>query len=505
MEELDEIIRILSKNKLKQIDSVVNYRDNETLEAKLYDLISNKHFESEEELAKIIFPDSSRKVQYLNRLKKKLQEKLYNSLFFIDFNRSNFSNIQRAYYTCHKNYALVKILIGRQSRKAAISLAQKTLAYSIKFEFTDLTVNLARILRLHFGTIAGDFKKSEKYNSLIRKYQKLLKAELIAEERYTSLASNYVKSRSSKYEIEEVAEKYETELRSLLEENESYNLILYSYYLFALRYQVVNDFENTLNVCREATRKLQKKHELVTKGALFVFNFYMLVCLKQFKKFQEGEKIAKACLNYTTIGTSNWFATLDNYFLLSLHSKQYQKAEEILLMVINHSQFLKLREQRKEIWTVNKAYIHFLRNIGKIKGTSRAKFRFGKFINEVPIFTKDKRGINISIIIIQILLHLEKKNFPHVIDKVDALNMYCRRYLKKDDTYRSNCFIKMLIQLPNANFNKIAAQRKAKKYFDKLLEVPIEKAKQSSEIEIIPYEDLWEFTLELLNKKSYKK
>ena len=58
-------------------------------------------------------------------------------------------------------------------------------------------------------------------------------------------------------------------------------------------------------------------------------------------------------------------------------------------------------------------------------------------------------------------------------------------------------------QIPNANFHKVAVQRKAQKYYDKLMANPLEIAKQTYEIEIIPYEDLWEFALDSLGHKLH--
>ena len=63
----------------------------------------------------------------------------------------------------------------------------------------------------------------------------------------------------------------------------------------------------------------------------------------------------------------------------------------------------------------------------------------------------------------------------------------------------------MLLQIPNANFHRTGVKRKAKRYYDTLLETPLEIVNQADEIEIIPYEDLWEFILESLDVKFYKK
>ncbi len=90
-----------------------------------------------------------------------------------------------------------------------------------------------------------------------------------------------------------------------------------------------------------------------------------------------------------------------------------------------------------------------------------------------------------------------------VIDRVESLNLYCYRYLRKDDTYRSNCFIKMLLQLPKANFHREAVVRKTEKLYNKLIENPSNLSMQASEIEIMPYEMLWEYVLDSLDNKIH--
>ena len=98
-----------------------------------------------------------------------------------------------------------------------------------------------------------------------------------------------------------------------------------------------------------------------------------------------------------------------------------------------------------------------------------------------------------------------EKDYDSIIDKMDALSSYAHRHLRRDESYRSNCFIKMLLQLDKGHFNRIAVQRKAEPYYQKLLAVPLSKAKQDFELEIIPYETLWEFALESLSPSNTTK
>ena len=123
----------------------------------------------------------------------------------------------------------------------------------------------------------------------------------------------------------------------------------------------------------------------------------------------------------------------------------------------------------------------------------------------MPVHSKDKRRRNIPILIIHVLFLLQQKKYEKVIDRVESLNLYCYRYLRKDDTYRSNCFIKMLLQLPKANFHREAVIRKTKKYHKMLVNNPSNLRMQSSEVEIMPYEMLWEYVLDSLDNNIRKK
>ena len=159
-----------------------------------------------------------------------------------------------------------------------------------------------------------------------------------------------------------------------------------------------------------------------------------------------------------------------------------------------------------EHWKVYEALISYLIAIKKIKQEYKideGNFRLFKFLNDVPTYSKDKQGINITILIIQILFLLQNGKYGEIIDRTESLKTYVHRYLRRDHTFRSNCFIKMLLCLPAASFHKAGVIRKAKKYVDLLKSVPIENANQSPEVEIIEYETLWEFVLESLDNKFH--
>ena len=104
--------------------------------------------------------------------------------------------------------------------------------------------------------------------------------------------------------------------------------------------------------------------------------------------------------------------------------------------------------------------------------------------------------MNINILILQIIFLVMNKKYSTIIDRIDALKRYTTRYLKKNDTFRSNCFIKMLVLLPEAHFHPIRMEARTKELFKKLQTVPPD---VTGDVEVVPYETLWECVLELLD------
>jgi hypothetical protein len=153
------------------------------------------------------------------------------------------------------------------------------------------------------------------------------------------------------------------------------------------------------------------------------------------------------------------------------------------------------------MWKIYEAYTHFLTRIRRADRLPAPKFKMARFLNEIPVFSKDRRGMNIPVLIVQILSDIVEKRYDSILDRVEAIEKYTARYLKKDEHFRSNCFLKMLVQIPEAAFHREGAARKAERYRTQLRQMPMEIANQSHEIEIIPYEDLWEMILDSLPKQ----
>ncbi|MEL6864567.1 MAG: hypothetical protein AAFP19_09115 [Bacteroidota bacterium] len=507
MQTLRELVQIITKNKVQQIEVIGNSDHTDSMVHQFYEALVEGRFTSDEEAADFFYQDRVNDRNYEN-LKYKLRRRLLNTLFFIDIKQPSYNDQQRAYYNCYKDWAAAKILLGKEARNAGIKLCQSILQKAIRYEFTELIIPISQMLRLHYGTRVGNYKKFVHYDELFKKYEKVWQAEQLSEELYTRLIIEYVNNKASKTDTFNKAAEYFATLQGHMEQSDSYKLHLYGHYINIIGSMSTNDYARTISVCEAAIQFFESK-AYQSKKPIQIFQHQLLVCYTQLRQYEKGKAVAEKSLLHLDNGSFNWFKHQELVLLLSMHTEQYQQAYTILAEVKKHKRFRFIATNIIELWKIYEAYMHYLIAIEEVSANDSAitarKFKLGKFLNEVPTFSKDKRGMNIPILIIQSLFLIVHKKYNQAIDRIEAVEKYCNRYLKKNHNYRSNCFIKMLLQIPISGFHKAAVIRRADKYLKMLESTPLEVANQPHEIEIIPYEQLWAFALNSLEYKRYQK
>ena len=506
MEALKELTMIVTRNKIKKIDIIGEQDETQTRIHELYELVKGGQVESDEDAASMLFPEDCNGISY-RKLKSDLLRRLTNTLFFIDVKKASYSDRQSAYYTCYRDYAAAYILQGKNARVACMNMCHKILRHSEKYEFNDLNRDVSKMLCLFYGSLMGDVPQYEKYKEKFQYYDQVVAMENEAEFLYNDLIVQYVNNSSSKTELREVALRFYQRLEPWLASCDAYRLHLYASLIHLMVYTTVNDYAGALTVCDQMIRFFEAKpYDSFTP--LKIAYYQKMACYTQLRQYDEGKSTAEKCLTMLDEGSYNWFKYYELYFMLAMHSGKYREAFEIFVLVTEHSRFRFLPENVIETWKIYKAYLHFLINSGHIaidgEDGQFSKFRPGRFLNNIPIYSKDKRGMNIAILSIQIIFLIFQKKYSAAIDRMEAIEKYCSRYLQTPETIRSYYFIKMLLTIPAASFHLAGVSRLSQKYLDQLKASPLEEANQAYKIEIIPYEELWDLVLETLDNSFHQ-
>lgn len=505
MQALKELVYVVNKTKLRSIELLGFPFSDDTKISALYNSISQGEVDSDLLAAEKLFGKKEARTNY-RKLKADLTNRLVNALFLIDVRQTAYNERQRAYQECYKNWAAVKLLFGKNARTAGVYLAEKVLKYGETFEFTNLCMDVCRTLRLHYGAMVGDDKLYQIYNEKFQSYRELDAYESTAEEYYIELVVGHVKNRSLKKNLQARARQYYKELEPILDKCKSHDLHLYGNLIKLIIYTSVNDYRQAIRVCEEAIHFFEQK-PFDVRVPLQAFFYQQVICYMQLRQLDQEFFSNKKALKFLEEGTYNWYKFQEIYVILGLHTKHYQAAYEIFNLAYNHKRFQFLPPDQQEYWKILEQYLHYLYLNQQIVFDDHedlfSKFRLGRFLNQTPIFSKDKKGINIAILIIQILFLVQQSRHSETTDRIDAIEKYSARYLHTDETLRAYFFIKMLLTLPKNRFHPTAVQRKSQSYYKRLVAHPLEVSGQSFQIEIIPFEDLWSMVLSSLENQLF--
>lgn len=502
LEELKELVQVVNRNKVKNIQIIGNPGSHLTILDQFYEALCDDKFENDEGYCQFLYGQKSQTTAYY-KLKDRLFDRTINSLFFID-NSKDLYPISTAFYECHRNVIAVQLLFSKAARKAGASLAEKTIKKSLQYTFTNISLELAKLLRMYYGSLIIDRAKFKYYDKLINKLFKHYKAEIRAQKYLEKIQSHYIESNALKINLLPKFHKYYKKVNKIRIKYTTYKTLVSSFLVSLFYYEIQNDWNKLSELCDEIIQYLDENPKFL--NLLLITSVYARKVETSIflRRFKSGEEYAIAASEQVPKTNLIWFRIQNLHFILLIHSGQFEKAKRLYEQNVGDKSIFSF-QPNLEILKIHEAFIHYLLRIGKIQQGPEDKalkpFRLGKFLNEVPIYSKDKRGSNITILILQILFLLEDKKYDAIIDRAESLKSYSHRYLKEDETYRSNCFIKMLLTLPAVGFQKEKVVKNAQKYVDLLEAVPIDKAQQSPEVEVIPYEMLWKFVLESLDRQ----
>jgi hypothetical protein len=415
---------------------------------------------------------------------------------------------QRAYNACHKDWFHLKVLLGYHDWLNVIGIAEQNLKRATKFELTEMVVDMYRVLMLYYGSVAGLSKKYYACLEAVQHWEIISQAEINAERRYSELILFSDLHKGDNQKIHEEAVRIFERVNQDMQKYRTYALHLYGRLIQNLTFTTSGDYLQSVAVCEDAIRFFKDKG-YSAKNPVGIFLCRQMFSFLQTRNFQAGKRAAEEGEKYLEKGSPNWFIFQGLLVLLALHTKEYEQAYAYYLAAISHRQLDVQHSVTRETWSVIEAYLFFLAEQGKIQLSIEDKrlsrFRPHKFLNDIPVLSKDKRGMNIPILIFQIIVLVSKNRHDEAIARIEAVEKYRTRYLRSENSYRSNYFIKMLMTIPAQGFRKKAVIRHTMKYLAKLSSASFDFANSSSDFEIIPYEDLWEIVLDTLqDSKRYQ-
>lgn len=449
------------------------------------------------------YPSDPNYRRYKRELKTKFtQEILHYTPTYVKF-YPHYAN----YFLCNQLYACVISLKGMSKLTIANSLSEKLLRKAKQYHFTNIIADVSLMLAKYYRTKVPDQEKAEAYEKDCLEATRLLQYERDAELKYSRILSQYIDTKNNKPLVSKLANEYVSELTWIAQQKlPSPKFYLFFYLLKTLVAEGVGDFEQSLIYSKEGLTFFEELGYDHRQGKrVFVWN--VSNCLLQLGHYSAAKKYLEKSLKLVIEGRENWFMALRLQMQIFIHEQNYSDACRCLSEMLNESTFSDLPSYKKDLYNLFQAYLDFLAMVGMVPAVPvPTRFKINKFINEVPEFDRDNRGMKIPLIIAQLLYFIYDRNYDAMEQRLDALKQYCSIHLRRESpNFRSNCFIKMLLTIPVNDFNPVAVRRKAEKFVKRLEYVPFAISQQPAEIEIVPYEHLWEIVLTYLSAPKRKR
>lgn len=441
-------------------------------------------------------------------LKYRMEERLINELFMLCSLEEDLISTNKAVLQIEKNTLIAQILMKNFYRKEAIELFEKENKLAKKFTLHELSIKQIINFLNHYSFIETNSKKMIHYLDELETELGAYNAEIYVRKCNAIIGNMYVTSKGGfqKSQLESMKNMVE-KMQEIKKKYKTYFIISFVSDLTFFYYQTISDFKTGLQLAKES---LEEISNLPVSDKLGIYQSTKNIAIAHFhlQNYKEANVFFEDVINMPQKGTRNWFNATSLYYLNLIYSREYKKLVELSIAVLynkNLSKFTYFEEQ----WKLREAYLHFLIKSEIIKLDEHQKkavkpFSLSKFINSVPFHAKDKSGQNITIIIIQVLFLLLDNKYGKIIDKIDSLTQYTYRYLHKDETFRSNCFIKMLLLMIKADFHPARTVALTSDLMKKLKNSHLITDEKSTQVEIIPYDYLWELIIEILKDKQKK-
>lgn len=503
MYELLELSKIATPAKVKKIQQI-GKSDSKT--DKLYWLIQKGQIKSDEDAIKEFYPGTDSK-SALYQLKEKLYNKLINAVLIIDIEEKVGSRYTVAYSDCLKYCTAFEKIALMGAKKSTIKLGDKILKIALEYNIVEIVIRVSKVLIRKAVFVLKDEKKMIYYRNLFVKYSEIEQLQELARFYWVKISLRTSQKRMivDKSLILE-AQKYVDELQSKLMRGHTASTFSFIFSLKIRIEELNHNHEQVIKLIDEYLMKLKSYRDYRANYFTVALN-KKLAALITLRNFDKAIDVADESLYFSREGASSWFTSLENIIILYFYQSQYSEALKVYQRARGNKGINFLPEDRQEIFKVYRAYLQFFINIDLLPSKDITKeyktYRAAKFSNEVPIFSRDKTGINITIIIAQFLLLFTEGKYQKAIDKIESIKQYSHFHLRKDVTYRSNCFLKMLVKLIECNYHKAATIRKTRSLYEKLKNHPAEMQRQTNHVEIVPFEVLWEIILDSIDN-SYR-
>ncbi|PRY07313.1 hypothetical protein CLV24_12451 [Pontibacter ummariensis] len=498
MEDLHRLVRLVTHYSSKS-QPLLNLQDESNLDTKFFNLIKSGAVKSDEDAALELYGQRDRAANY-RMLKSRLRKKLLSHLHFLKLPEGKFRATSINKYQCSSLLLEAQSLIVLNEIRMANKVLDQALALAKQNELNDQVVKILE-QKQWVNLILGNKKKHEETRLELEKFYKIEKAEREAIHIFQSVSvvlKDKFTARSTSLQ------KYPAILARMKElwEISNSSLVFNYYHILLIQYHEFTGDYNAVIGSVTAAESLLTEGKVHTSWFNHAFNsFIKAYALLQTKQYEQGLNFVEQRLKHFEPYSMSWFPFMENYFLLAVHAKSYQLALNIIEKSLQDKHILKIANGDKERWELYRRYLLLLQKRERLGND----FKYTEtVVSELVLLPKDKEGFNLSLLVLDAIELLSNPNLDDYEPLAERIRKYISKYLRGEKAERGRLFLRMLLLVIKEGLDPAQSREKGERLLEKL-SVALPPGDAFAEVEIVPYEQLWELVLWVLCQRKGRK
>jgi hypothetical protein len=433
----------------------------------------------------------------MQRLQSRVKSKLLNHLYFLDHTDARHLVSRRYQLECLDLLHKVSILFAEGEYVLTEQLLKRCLKLAQEGAFTQYEVQCARMLSTLYAQLRN-VAQFDKMDKVLLNAQRIQALEDEAERLHASTVLALARTVSSRRAVLPRVPEYLEKLESLHRRANTFNTFYFLYRMRLAYYELLGDHGEIIRITSLAARQLRDgkiNERRFDKRYNSFMNVYAHLRSRQSLK---GLRLAQEAVRDFHPSSGNWLYFQENHTLLALHAQDYEYAQKLLADIVKSPAYPKQRPAALERWDLYRAYADFVAPPARVGPVRR--LQMAQWALTLPEFSQDKSGQNVAILVLQMLHYMRERNYEEIMVRLERLRKYQQRHLSDSSSIRSRLFLRLLRVMVEKNFDPRKAAEAGK-----LLLVQLQNAtppgEAFAEIEIIPYEHLWQLILDMLRDK----
>ena len=420
--------------------------------------------------------------------------KLLNHLYFLDHSDPRFSVSRRYQLECLDLLHKGLILYQEGAYALAAQLCSSCLAKGMQDGFTAYAIEAAQQLR----TIYAEMQQVKKFQAVVKDLehlQKLRRLEEQAETIYAEVRLALTAPVVQRSTMLAALKPHLEQLRQLHLQAQTPGTAEICFRAQMIYLEQSGDYQGVIEFTLEAERQLAlgqfNAHRFDVRFNLFMRMYAYLLTQQP----EMGLEVAKEAEKHFHPTSLNWTYFEEHRLLLAMHAGQFDLAWRVLQRAHLNPVFERQSNRAQQRWELFGAYLDFVQPLGKPSLARRRQL--GKLALMMPEYSRDKCGLNVAILIGQVLHFLQEQNTEAVVLRVESLRKYRLRHLRESTNQRTRLFLRLLQLISDEQFDPAKCAERGVPLLHQLANTP-PPGEAFAEVEIIPYPLLWGIILQHL-------